>query len=75
MIEELRKRFGIHSPAEVIKVGDTPSDLLEGKNAGCGKTIGVLYGTHNRAELEDYPHDYLAENIEDLTKAILSDGT
>lgn len=75
MIEELRKRFAIHSPAEVIKVGDTPSDLLEGKNAGCGKTIGVLYGTHNRAELENYPHDYLAENIEDLTKAILSDGT
>lgn len=75
MIRELRERFNIAQPGQVFKIGDTPSDLLEGKNAGCGKTIGVLYGTHNRQELEKYPHDYLAENVQDLTTAIFSNGS
>lgn len=75
MIQELSNRYGISDPRQVFKVGDTPSDLLEGKNAGCGKTIGVLYGTHNRSELEEYPHDYLAEDVEDLTNAIFSNGS
>jgi phosphonatase-like hydrolase len=75
MIRELSSRFEISDPRLIFKVGDTPSDLLEGKNAGCGKTIGVLYGTHNRSELEGYPHDYLAEDIEDLTNEIFSNGS
>lgn len=75
MIRELSRRFGVSAPHYIFKVGDTPSDLLEGKNAECGKTIGVLYGTHNRSELEDYPHDYLAEDVEDLTNEIFSNGS
>lgn len=75
MIRELSSHFGVSDPSHVFKVGDTPSDLLEGKNAVCGKTIGVLYGTHNRSELEDYPHDYLAEDVQDLTNAIFSNGS
>ncbi|MDR9410050.1 MAG: HAD hydrolase-like protein [Balneolaceae bacterium] len=75
MIRELSSRFEISDPRLIFKIGDTPSDLLEGKNAGCGKTIGVLYGTHNRPELEGYPHDYLAEDIEDLTNEIFSNGS
>lgn len=75
MIQELSKRFGILSAAYITKVGDTPSDLFEGINANCGKTIGVLYGTHSREELEKYPHDYLAEDVKDLTKAIFSNDS
>lgn len=75
MIRELSSQFGVSDPGYVVKVGDTPSDLLEGKNAGCGKTIGVLYGTHNRSELEEYPHDYLAEDVQGLSNAIFSHGS
>lgn len=59
MINALVDRLGISSNAAVAKVGDTPSDLLEGKNANCGLTIGVLYGTHTEEQLNEYNHDYL----------------
>ena len=43
---------GVRAPCNVIKVGDTPVDLLEGLAAKCGLVVGVTYGTHSRAELE-----------------------
>ena len=39
MIQELMSRFDITDPAEVIKVGDSKNDILEGKNAGCYKSM------------------------------------
>lgn len=71
MIRTVMKRLNIEQPGAVAKVGDTPSDLLEGKNADCGLTIGVLYGTHTREELVEFPHDYLIEDIEELKSIIL----
>ena len=59
MINTLVDRLGISSNAAVAKVGDTPSDLLEGKNADCGLTIGVLYGTHTEEQMIKFNHDYL----------------
>lgn len=70
MIQALMHQFHIHNPIDVAKVGDTPSDLLEGKNTGCGMTIGVTYGTHSREELEQHPHDHIVESVDEL-KAIL----
>jgi phosphonatase-like hydrolase len=75
MIQTLQVQFNIDDSKAVFKVGDTPSDLLEGKNAGCGKTIGVLYGTHTREELVNYPHDYLVDNVHDLKTILLSNGS
>lgn len=71
MIESIKKEFGISDPKEVAKVGDTPSDLLEGNNADCGLNIGVLYGTHTKKELEDYPHDFLIEDISEVKSLVL----
>ena len=59
-------RFGITDPANVAKVGDTPADLLEGKNAGCGLIVGVTEGTHTRAQLEPHPHTHLIGSVRDL---------
>jgi len=36
MIQAVMKRLGISDSRSVAKVGDTPSDLMEGTNAGCG---------------------------------------
>jgi phosphonatase-like hydrolase len=67
MIEHLRARFQIADPRLVAKVGDTPADLDEGHNAGCGLVIGVTWGTHTREQLSGPPHTHLVDTIDELT--------
>jgi phosphoglycolate phosphatase-like HAD superfamily hydrolase len=66
MIRELISRFEVSNPAHVAKVGDTPADLDEGRNAGCGLNLGVYGGTHSWAELEPFPHVHLIDDIGEL---------
>ncbi|MGO9919243.1 MAG: phosphonatase-like hydrolase [Isosphaeraceae bacterium] len=66
MIRELMLRCGVADPLRVVKVGDTPADLQEGRNAGCGLVVGVTGGTHTRRELEPYPHTHLVDTIREL---------
>jgi FAD dependent oxidoreductase TIGR03364/phosphonatase-like hydrolase len=66
MIRRLMAQFRIDDPARVAKVGDTPADLYEGQNAGCGWIIGVTEGTHTRAQLEPHPHTHLIGTIVEL---------
>jgi len=47
----------------VIKIGDTPSDLAEGKNAGCLYSCGITNGTHSESELSKYDNDGLFKNM------------
>ena len=47
----------------IIKIGDTPSDLLEGKNAGCKYSFGITNGTHTKEELEKFENNGLVENL------------
>ncbi len=70
MIRKIMSELEIEDPAMVAKIGDTPSDLDEGKNAGCGLTIGVLYGTHERSDLEDYQHDYLVSDLREIVSLL-----
>lgn len=71
MIQSLMDKFDINNPKYVAKVGDTPSDLMEGKNAGCGLTIGVTYGTHSLEELQIHPHDYIVSTVDELSQLLL----
>jgi len=66
LILEAMRRCGIVDVRRVAKVGDTPADLREGANAGCGWIIGVTYGTHSRPELVDHPHTALIDDLRDL---------
>ncbi|GAB5518842.1 MAG: phosphonatase-like hydrolase [Rhodothermales bacterium] len=63
MVIALMDQLSIDDPARVAKVGDTPSDLLEGDAAGCRYNIGVTEGTHSQAELEAYPHTHLIPSV------------
>lgn len=65
MIFELCKRHSVE-PHEVIKIGDTPADIAEGKNAKAGLVVGVVYGTHTRQQLESLGADMLIEDIKEL---------
>ncbi len=70
MIHEAMRRLGVDDVRAVAKVGDTPSDLAEGRRAECGLTIGVTYGSHARAELEAFAHDALVASQEALREAL-----
>jgi phosphonatase-like hydrolase len=70
MIQNLMRRFGISDAARVAKVGDTPADLEEGINAGCGLVIGVTTGTHSRVQLERHPHTHLVDSVADIPRIL-----
>jgi phosphonatase-like hydrolase len=57
---------GVGSANDVAKVGDTPSDLHEGTNAGCGVVVGYTSGTHSRDQLAVAPHTHLIANLREL---------
>jgi phosphonatase-like hydrolase len=75
MIRRIMAELGIQDPGRVAKVGDTPADLLEGQNAGCGLVIGVTEGTHTRAQLEPHPHTHLIGSVAELPELILGAGS
>lgn len=66
MIQYAMEKLGITDVEEVINVGDTPVDLLFGKNAGVRCALGVCNGTHTREQLAAHPNDGLLDKISDL---------
>jgi phosphonatase-like hydrolase len=66
MIFHIMERLGILDVRQVMKVGDSPADMEEGFNAGCGEVVGVLSGSHTAATLGSYWHTRLIESVADL---------
>lgn len=60
------KHFGIENPTDVVKVGDSITDIQEGKNAGCGLTVGITTGAHTVAQLQSASPDYIIDNLIEL---------
>lgn len=72
MIQKAMKTLGVDDPRKVVKIGDTPADLLEGRRAGCALSLAVTNGTHTQAELELLDHDGLLISLRELP-AFLTD--
>jgi phosphonatase-like hydrolase len=66
MIQKAMSVFGIDDPRQVAKIGDTPVDLAEGRNAGCALSLAVTNGTHTKAELELQDNDGLLQSLHEL---------
>lgn len=66
MIFNLMKKLKIETASIVAKVGDTPSDLQEGHNAGCGWVIGVTQGSHSKEQLLPFTPTHLISNVAEL---------
>lgn len=66
MIFKAMKQFGISEAYEVLKAGDSEIDIQEGKNAGCGITVGVLSGAQNREQLAAANPDFILNTVTDL---------
>lgn len=70
MIERAMTLLNVGNPKAVVNVGDTPSDLLSGRAAGVGLNLGVTNGTHDRDQLDAYPHDYLLNSLAELPELL-----
>jgi phosphonatase-like hydrolase len=66
MIFKAMELFRITDAAEVLKAGDSAIDILEGKNAKCGLTVGVLSGAQNREQLESAEPDFILNDVTEL---------
>ena len=65
MINRLMENLNIDNPNVVLKIGDTPNDILEGKNARCGYVVGVLSGSSKIQDLRPHcPTDILYDITE-----------
>lgn len=65
MINELMKKNNIDNSNNVIKVGSTELDIIEGKNAKC-KTVVVLSGIDSKGMLLIQKPDFIISNVLDL---------
>jgi len=63
-------QLGIQSVHEVIKIGDTPADMLEGYNAGCQGVVGVLSGPRPVEAWGRYWHTHVIPSVADLPDLI-----
>lgn len=66
MIFKAMKECHISDASVVLKAGDSEIDIMEGKNAGCGLTIGVLSGAQNEQQLRNAAPDYILNNVTEL---------
>ena len=72
MIFHAMQQLGVTSVHEVIKIGDTPADLLSGYQAGCRGNIGVLSGANPIEVLGRYMHTHILPGVQDLPELIES---
>jgi phosphonatase-like hydrolase len=70
MIRHLMFKLGLTHPQRTVKVGDTPADLLEGRNAGCGLVVGVTGGSCTAEQLEKFPHDHLINSVSQIPELL-----
>ncbi|MGZ3449177.1 MAG: HAD family hydrolase [Polyangiales bacterium] len=71
LIHLAMKRAEVTDASAVAKVGDTPSDLQQGRAAGCGLVVGVTRGSHTAEQLAKHPHDLLVPTVASLPGVLL----
>lgn len=66
MIERMMQWSGITDSKQVVKIGDTEVDVMEGKNAGCLLSVAVTTGAFTREELLPYKPDHIIDTLEEF---------
>jgi phosphonatase-like hydrolase len=70
MIFHAMEKLDVQNVHKVIKIGDTPADMLEGRNAGCRGVVGVLSGPRPVTAGGKYWHFHVIESVKDLLELI-----
>jgi phosphoglycolate phosphatase-like HAD superfamily hydrolase len=73
MIFYAMTHLDVQSVHEVIKIGDTPADMLEGRNAGCRGVVGVLSGPRPVTAWGMYWDTHVIPSVADLPDLIESE--
>jgi phosphonatase-like hydrolase len=71
MIRKIMEQLGVAEASEVVKVGDTSVDVLEGQFAGCGLVVAVTTGAYTREQLLEYQPDQIIDSMQQLPALIL----
>jgi len=66
MVFRAMELCGVNDVRRIIKIGDTPSDLAGGKNAGCFASFGVTNGTHRHEPLAAIENEGLFANMNEF---------
>ncbi len=66
MIEKAMQILGVSNAQNVLKAGDSATDIFEGKNANCGFTVGVLTGAHTKSQLLEAQPDVILQTLPEL---------
>ena len=70
MLIDVMRKLNIQSH-ELLKVGDTVADVLEGKNAKV-KTVAILSGTQDEKEIADAGPDFIIRSLVELKQIVSS---
>lgn len=66
MIFKAMELTATSSADSVIKIGDSCIDIEEGKNAGCGMTIGITTGAQSKEQLESAKPSAIIDRLDEL---------
>jgi phosphonatase-like hydrolase len=66
MIFRAMELTGVTSADQVMKVGDTASDMQQGTAAGCKYVVGVTTGAFTKEALAREPHTHIISQLKDL---------
>lgn len=72
MIFKAMEYLNVQNVRNVIKIGDTPADMLEGFNAGCKAVIGVTQGSTPIEVWGKYYHTHVLDTVKELPVLIES---
>ncbi|MDO6813179.1 phosphonatase-like hydrolase [Tenacibaculum soleae] len=72
MIFKAMELLNVTDVSKVLKAGDSAIDIEEGKNAGCGITVGVLSGAQTKEQLEEQKPTYIFESLVSLKDIVLN---
>jgi phosphonatase-like hydrolase len=70
LIHHAMQRCDVASVHEVVAVGDTPSDVAAGHNAGARGVVAVTSGSHTAAELRRCQPTHLVRDVTELRRII-----
>ena len=69
-IRRAEENFGFEKNNNVYSIGDAPSDMKAGREAGAYKCIGVTTGVHTEEQLREAGADYVFKNLLDKEKIL-----
>ncbi|MGZ5248436.1 MAG: HAD-IA family hydrolase [Flavitalea sp.] len=70
MIRKIMEELGLENASEIIKVGDTEVDVMEGRNAGCGLVVSITTGALSRDQLKVFGPDMIIDDLSELKSII-----